>query len=175
LEAIKTVTPMIRLVSGLSALFPARSREPAVPAPDDIRVEPVADQVRIGLDGRTLVDTQAAFRVVGAGPAPFFFVPAQHVDMNRLHISERSDVSDWGGRIAYFHLIGPAGLIPNAVWFFPDPAPGLEAIRLHLAFYPQAVDEVWVGRTRVSPYSDAPPGAWDLPEAEEPARRVLAS
>lgn len=147
---------------------------PAVPAPDDVVVEPVAEVVRIRHGQRSLADTQAALRVTGAGPAPFYFLPAQHVDMNRLHPSDRSGISDWGGRITYFHLIGPDGLIPNAVWFLPEPAPGLDALRLHLAFFPQAVDEAWVGATRVRPFSDAPQGAWRLCEDVFPAPRTLA-
>ncbi|SMY06530.1 DUF427 domain-containing protein [Flavimaricola marinus] len=116
--------------------------------------------VRIELAGQVIAQSQAAVRVVGATEAPLYYVPAHHVDMDRLHPSDRQGKSDWGGRIAYFHLIGPEGLIPEAVWFFPEPPPEYRALRSHLAFFPQAVDEAWVGQARVQPYAGAQDGGW---------------
>lgn len=159
---------------GLPALWAARPDQPAIPAPHDVAVEPVLDPVRIAQGGRSVVDTTAALRVVGAGQLPVYFVPARDVDMNRLHISERTGQSDWGGRIACFHLIGPDGLIPDAVWFLPEPAPGLEALHLHLAFCPQSMDEIRVGDARVDRCAAGRAGGWSLPEAVGVARLAMA-
>ncbi|MEZ5142439.1 MAG: DUF427 domain-containing protein [Acidimicrobiales bacterium] len=48
----------------------------------------------------------------------------------------------------------------DAAWSYPDPTPRFEAIRDHLAFYPQRVDGAWVGSERVSANDGDFYGGW---------------
>ena len=50
--------------------------------------------------------------------------------------------------------------IENVAWSYPDPKPGFEAIRDHLAFYGGRVDEAWVGDERATPQPGRFYGGW---------------
>ena len=65
-----------------------------------------------------------------------------------------------GSPVATYHsIVLPNDVIPNAAWSYPQPLPGYEAIRDHLAFYVWRVDEAEGGailRGGLRPSSEAP-------------------
>ena len=54
----------------------------------------------------------------------------------------------------------PTREIPNIAWSYPDPSPGYEQIRGHLAFYAWKVDEAWVGDELATPQPGHFYGGW---------------
>ena len=69
-------------------------------------------------------------------------------------------VCEWKGGAVYHTLtVGPRR-IPNVGWSYPDPLPGFEAIRDHVAFYAGRVDEAWVGEERATPQPGRFYGGW---------------
>ena len=48
----------------------------------------------------------------------------------------------------------------SVAWTFRDPAPGYEALRDHVAFYPGRVDEAWLGDERVAAQAGDFYGGW---------------
>lgn len=119
-------------------------------------VVPFAGRVRVVHAGRLVADTVAAVRVLETSQPPAFYLPAADVDLGRLHPSAATTWCEWKGAATYWRLDDVA----DAAWSYPDPSPAFAAIRGHLAFYAQKVDECWVGDERVQPNLGNFYGGW---------------
>jgi hypothetical protein len=71
--------------------------------------------------------------------------------MDRLALGPHRSVCEWKGDASYYRYTRGDRTIENIAWFYPDPKPGFEGIRDHLAFYGGRVDEAWVGDERATP------------------------
>lgn len=58
----------------------------------------------------------------------------------------------------------------NAAWFYPDPAPGYEAIQGHLAFYSGTMDACYVDGERVQAQPGGFYGGWITDDIVRPFR-----
>ena len=119
--------------------MPGPGQESVWDYPRPPRVEPVPERVRAIVDGLVIADTSRALRVLETAGAPVYYVPPAHVRLDLLRPSTSRTVCEWKGGAIYHTLVLPTREIPNAAWSYPDPNPGYEAIRDHLAFYPQKV------------------------------------
>ena len=72
-------------------------------------------------------------------------VSVQALRTDLLITTDHHSYCEWKGDAAYHSIHLPGRVIPNAAWSYPQPSPGYEAIRDHLAFYAWLVDEAWVG------------------------------
>ena len=93
---------------------------------------------------------------------PTFYLPAQHVDTEKLHPARGSSWCEWKGSARYWAV----DRIPVA-WSYDEPRPGFEALRDHFGFYPGRV-ACFVDGVRV----EAQPGGfyagWITPEIVGP-------
>jgi uncharacterized protein (DUF427 family) len=124
------------------------------------RVEPVPERIRIVVDGITLADTTRALRVLETGGAPVYYLPPADVRTDLLEPTAHRSVCEWKGDASYWSIVLPAWTILDAVWSYPDPRPGYESIRDHLAFYAWQVDEAWVGDELATPQPGRFYGGW---------------
>ena len=53
-----------------------------------------------------------------------------------------------------------AGGREAVAWTYPEPSPGYEALRDHIAFYPGRVDAAWLDDERVQPQAGDFYGGW---------------
>jgi uncharacterized protein (DUF427 family) len=107
------------------------------------RVERLSLPVRVELGGEVVADSARALRVLETSHPPVIYVPPADVAPGL-----RTAVPAGGTRTE-----------PAAAWAYPEPVPGFEALRDHLAFYPSRMDACWIGeaRSRAGPG----PGAGD--------------
>jgi uncharacterized protein (DUF427 family) len=117
---------------------------------------PFQGRVRVVHDGRIVADTKAAIRVLETSQPPAFYLPPADVDRTRLTRSASRSWCEWKGGTTYWQLDD----IADAAWSYAAPSPGFEAIRDHLAFYAQKVDECWVGDELVVPNPGSFYGGW---------------
>ena len=110
------------------------------------RVEPSTKRIRIVLGGAVIADTTRAHRVLETSHPPVYYLPLEDVAPGSLEPSRSgSTICEWKGMASYFDVIGGDGRrITRAAWAYPNPAPGFEAIRNAVAFYPGAMDECTV-------------------------------
>lgn len=147
---------------------PGPGKESAWDYPRPPRVEPVAERVRVVVDGVTIADTTRALRVLETSHPPAYYLPPEDVRTDLLEPNERSSFCEFKGRAGYVDLLLPAGVAasgrPRAVrsvaWTYPSPAPGYEALRGHLSFYAGRVDEAWVGAERATAQDGDFYGGW---------------
>ena len=116
--------------------------------------------MRVEWASRTLVDTASALRVVETASPPTYYVPIRDVSDGCLLRSEHGSVCEWKGLARYWTLRSPGRSSPNAAWCYPDPLPGYDALRDHVAFFASRVDACWVGDERPRPQPGDFYGGW---------------
>jgi uncharacterized protein (DUF427 family) len=107
------------------------------------RVELSPKLVRVVLGAGTIAESSRAHRVLETSHPPVYYVPREDVVAGALSPSGgRGTFCEFKGAASYLDVTGADGTrVPRAAWFYPDPAPGFEAIRDAVAFYPALMDE----------------------------------
>ncbi|MDP9482399.1 MAG: DUF427 domain-containing protein [Chloroflexota bacterium] len=141
-------------------VVPGPGQESVWDYPRPPRVEPVSERIRVVVDGLTIAATERGFRVLETAGAPVYYVPPEDVRLDLLRTSQHRSVCEWKGRARYHTLRLGHRQIENVAWSYPEPLPGFEAIRDHLAFYAGRVDEAWVGDERATPQPGNFYGGW---------------
>jgi uncharacterized protein (DUF427 family) len=140
---------------------PGLGQESVWDYPRPPRVEPVAERIRVIVDGIVVADTNGALRVLETSHPPAYYLPPGEVRLDLLVGSPRSSVCEFKGRASYRTLVMPSGRrVEDVAWLYPDPAPGYEALAGYLSFYAGRVDEAWVGDERVTPQAGDFYGGW---------------
>jgi uncharacterized protein (DUF427 family) len=138
---------------------PGPGQESVWDYPRPPRVEPVAERLRVIVDGVVLADTIRGYRVLETAGAPVYYVPPEDVDRTLLRPSSHRSTCEWKGQASYRSYVG-SRRIDDIAWSYDDPNPGYEAIRGFLAFYAVKVDEAWVGEERATPQPGGFYGGW---------------
>jgi uncharacterized protein (DUF427 family) len=124
------------------------------------RVEPVGEPIRVVVDRQTVAATLRGFRVLETAGAPVYYFPPEDVRLDLLRPTLHRSLCEWKGTARYHTLRMGDREIANVAWSYPEPLPGFEAIRDHLAFYVSRVDEAWVGDERATPQPGGFYGGW---------------
>ena len=124
------------------------------------RVEPVPERIRVVAGGIVIADSTRALRVLETAGPPVYYLPPDDVRTDLLRATEHTSVCEWKGRARYHALVLADREVVNIAWSYPEPNPGYEAIRDHLAFYAWRVDEAWVGDERATPQPGRFYGGW---------------
>lgn len=112
-----------------------------VPGPDHpITIEKNPNRVVVTLGGQVLADTCNALTLREAKYPAVQYIPRADVDMARLIRTEHMTYCPFKGDCSYYSLPGGDERGINAVWTYEAPFPAVEAIRDHLAFYPDRVE-----------------------------------
>ena len=135
---------------------PGPGQESVWDYPRPPRVEPVARRIRVEFGGIVLAETVAAFRVLETASPPVYYLPPADVRTEYLEPSPRSTICEWKGVANYWSVRVGDRFAEDAAWRYPEPNPGYEPIRDHLAFYAAKMDTCTVGGVRVKPQ----PGRW---------------
>jgi uncharacterized protein (DUF427 family) len=118
-------------------------------------------RVRIELSGATLADSTAALRVLETSHPPTIYVPPLDVAGELLVASAaRRTWCEFKGASRYLDAVVGERRVTCVGWTYPDPAPGYEALRDHVAFYPGRVDGAWLGDERVEAQESDFYGGW---------------
>ena len=124
-------------------------------------VRPVQRTVRIELAGRELAVSERALRVLETSHPPTVYVPRADIDVERLVPSARGVTwCEFKGRARYLDAVADERRVPAVGWFYPEPSPGYESLRDHVAFYPGRVDAAWLDDERVQCQDGAFYGGW---------------
>jgi len=124
------------------------------------RVEPSTRRIRVVLGDVTVADTTRAFRVLETSHPPGYYIPPGDVLSEYLRPSRRRTYCEFKGQASYYDLVVGERVVRDAAWYYPDPAPGYEVIRDHLAFYPGRVDACFVDEEQVAAQEGDFYGGW---------------
>lgn len=124
------------------------------------RLEPVAERIRVVVEGVTIADSTRAVRVLETSHPPVYYLPPGDVRVDLLVPGRGRSVCEWKGAASYHTLVLGARRIEDIAWSYERPTPPFTAIASYLAFYPGRVDEAWVGDERATPQAGGFYGGW---------------
>jgi uncharacterized protein (DUF427 family) len=124
-------------------------------------VVPCKRRVRIELAGEVLTDSTRALRVLETSHPPTIYIPLADVRKELLAESDaRSTWCEFNGTARYLDAVVHGRRFNTVGWSYPDPSPGYEALRHHVAFYPGRVDAAWLGDERAQAQQGDFYGGW---------------
>lgn len=120
-------------------------------------VEPCPRRARVVLDGRVIAESDRALQVLETSHPPAVYIPLADVAEGVLEPSaQRATFCEFKGHASYLDVGGRRA----AAWEYPSPSPGYEALRDHVAFYPDRVDACFLGDEQVRPQEGGFYGGW---------------
>jgi len=116
-------------------------RQIKIPSPDHpITIEKNPNRVVISYGGQVLADTSNALTMREAKYPAIQYIPRADVDIAKLTRTAHTTYCPFKGDCSYYSLPGGKERGINAVWTYESPFSAVEAIRDHLAFYPDRVE-----------------------------------
>lgn len=133
------------------------------------RLELVSNHLRVIHCGVLLADTTHALRVLETSHPPVYYIPPADVALQFLRAStRRSSFCEFKGSASYWSIYvegvdasaAKPCTAPDAAWSYSHPSSAYSALRKHLAFYANKVDECTVDGERVQPQPGDFYGGW---------------
>src|SRR5215470_10471617 len=104
-----------------------------------LTAEATGVRVSVVFQGEVIADSRAAIRLDEDGYAPVYYIPREHVKLDRLVRSNHQTYCPFKGTASYYSLKdGPQ----NAVWTYEQPYDEMSIIKERLAFYRNKVDSI---------------------------------
>ncbi|WP_038496077.1 DUF427 domain-containing protein [Collimonas arenae] len=114
-----------------------------IPGPDHpISIKASPSRIVITLGGHVIADTRKALTLQEANYPAVQYVPREDVDMALLQRTEHATYCPYKGDCSYYSIPAGGERSINAVWSYEAPYAAVDAIRNHLAFYPDRVDAI---------------------------------
>jgi uncharacterized protein (DUF427 family) len=111
-----------------------------IPGPDHpITITRSDAHVVVRAAGKVIADTRRALELREANYPPVLYIPREDADMALLERTAHASYCPYKGNASYYSVVGGAA---NAVWSYEAPYAAVEAIRGHLAFYPDRVEAI---------------------------------
>jgi uncharacterized protein (DUF427 family) len=123
--------------------------------------------VRVELEGVVIGETERAIRVLETSQAPAFYLPPDDLDWSHLEPSPGASYCEWKGQADYLAAVVDGHRVDDAGWRYRSPVPRFDAIRDHVAFYPDRVD-CFVDGERAEPMPGGFYGGWVTREVVGP-------
>jgi uncharacterized protein (DUF427 family) len=139
---------------------PGPGQESVWDYPRPPRVEPSPRQLQVFFNGIMLADTRRAVRVLETSQAPVYYIPLEDVQQQFLDRCQHVTLCEWKGEAGYYDVVAGGRRAETAAWTYHRPAPGYEAIRDHVAFYPQLMDQCLVDGEAAAPMPGGFYGGW---------------
>ena len=125
------------------------------------RLESTPRHLRILHHRIVLADTTRALRILETSHPPVYYIPPSDIAMQYLTRSpRRSSFCEFKGHATYWSISLPEAPSPDAAWSYAHPTASYDALRDHLAFYANRVDECMVDGERVQPQPGDFYGGW---------------
>ena len=154
---------------------PAAGQESVWDYPRPPRLERSDRHIEIVLGGETIADTRRAWRVLETSHPPVYYLPTGDIRMELLEPAAGSSFCEWKGAARYWSVRLGDRLLERVGWSYPDPAPGFEPIRDHIAFYAGPFDAVRVDGDQVTPQPGGFYGGWVTGDVVGPFKGVPGS
>jgi uncharacterized protein (DUF427 family) len=132
------------------------------------RVEESARRVRVMLGGEVVAESVRSRRVLETSHPPVYYIPLEDVRPEALVRTERRTFCEFKGTASYWTVRSGDRVEENAAWCYPEPSPGYESLRDHVAFYPGRMEECTLDGERVNAQAGDFYGGWITAEVRGP-------
>jgi uncharacterized protein (DUF427 family) len=106
-----------------------------------IQIRPARGRVRVTFNGELIAESRDALVLEEGKYQPVYYVPRKDVKMERLIRTSHTTHCPHKGDATYYSLAN-GRTARNAVWSYEHPLVQVQAIKDHLAFYPDKVDSI---------------------------------
>ena len=114
-----------------------------IPGPDHpITIIPTGRRVVVTVAAKVVADSKNALTLKEASYPAVQYVPRADVDMSLLVRTDHKTYCPYKGDASYYSIPVGGERARNAVWTYEDAYPAVDAIKGHLAFYPDRVDGI---------------------------------
>ncbi len=129
---------------GQQRIEPGPGQESVWDYPRPPRLELSGRKIEVIFNGVTLVESQRAYRVLETSHPPVYYFPPEDVQQQYLIRTPRQSFCEWKGLAAYYTVTVGDRTAENAVWAYPEPTEGFQAIAGYLAVYPSRMERCLV-------------------------------
>lgn len=144
----------------IQRIAPRPGQESAWDFPETPTVEASRRSAAGELRGVLLFNVHGGFRVIERGFAPTYYVAQEQTRMEMLVDSGRRFACPHRGILGYWAFDSQGDRLSEIAWTCVQPSPAFECLRGHIAFYPGALDAVWLDGERVEAIPSDPFGGW---------------
>ncbi len=109
-------------------------------SPHTITIEPATCAVRVAFAGETVADSTRTLVLRESGLPPVFYFPPDDVRGDLLTPTDLHTRCPFKGEASYWTVTVGDRRADCVIWGYPDPLPGVEEIRDHLAFFSDRVE-----------------------------------
>ena len=120
------------------------------------RVERSPERVVIEVDGRVIVDSTEAVRVLETSHPPVYYLPRAAFAEGSLSAAEGTSFCEFKGVARYLSVGGAE----RSAWYYPEPSPGFEELADRVAVYPSLMDRCVVDGETVTAQEGDFYGGW---------------
>ena len=160
----------------VTPIAPGPGQESVWDYPRPPRVDPSGEHVLVRFGGAVVCDTRAPIRVLETSHPPTYYLPVADFASGALRPAEGRSLCEWNGWAAYFDVVGGDGRVAEAAaWGYPEPLPGFEPLRDHVAVYAAEMDACLVEGELVEPQPGAFYGGWITSRVVGPFKGVPGS
>jgi uncharacterized protein (DUF427 family) len=106
-----------------------------------IQIRPAGGRVRVMFNGELIAESGEALVLEEGKYQPVYYVPRKDVKMERLIRTSHTSHCPHKGDATYYS-VSNGRTAHNAVWSYEQPIEQVQAIKDHLAFYPDKVDAI---------------------------------
>ena len=138
-------------------------------------IEPVVRSIRIDFGGRTIAQTDAAFRVLETSHPPVYYLPRVAFRDCAILPASGQSFCEWKGSARYWTIRVGEASAERVAWSYPEPVPAYRALRDHLAVYAGPMDACYVGEEKVAPQPGGFYGGWITSDLKGPFKGVPGS
>lgn len=124
------------------------------------RVEDSPKHIEVILNGKVIADTRRAKRVLETSHPPVYYIPSDDVTLEYFTPGTRHTYCEFKGAASYYAITVGDVTVEDGAWYYPEPSPGYEALRNHIAIYPGKMDACLVNGERVQPQAGDFYGGW---------------
>lgn len=124
-------------------------------------IVPCTRHVRVELAGEVLAESDRALRVLETSHPPTIYIPPTDVRADLLIESDApASWCEFKGAARYLDALVNSRRFGAIAWRYPAPTRGYEALRDHVAFYPERVGCAWLDDERVRAQPSGFYGGW---------------
>lgn len=140
-----------------------RTRLPLKPGQESVwdyprppRIEAASERVVIEHEGRVIVDTTDAVRVLETSHPPAYYLLRSDFLPGVLTPAEGSSFCEYKGLASYLSI----GTAERAAWFYPKPSSGFELLADRISLYPGQMDHCTINGETVIAQEGGFYGGW---------------
>lgn len=124
--------------------------------------------MRVEFADRVIAESNRSLRVLETSHPPVFYIPRSDIVASLVRRTSHSSFCEFKGRASYVDVVVEDQLAADAGWEYPDPNPGFEVLKDHVAFYPGRVDGCFVDGEKVDAQAGGFYGGWVTSEIVGP-------